>query len=52
MLKGSNGGLDSRWTGLSAGTGVLALYWNDTSQGQIDLTLRKVGPSNPSNREV
>ncbi|KAF1998499.1 hypothetical protein P154DRAFT_439044 [Amniculicola lignicola CBS 123094] len=46
---GTDGTLSSLWTGLPVGdTGVYALYWNDTSAGQIQLTLRSLGPSNPS----
>ncbi|KAF2799259.1 hypothetical protein K505DRAFT_294905 [Melanomma pulvis-pyrius CBS 109.77] len=48
MVKGSDGSLETFWTGLAVGnTGVYALYWNDTSLGQVHLTMRNVGPSSP-----
>ncbi|KAF2116008.1 hypothetical protein BDV96DRAFT_598792, partial [Lophiotrema nucula] len=48
MVRGDDGTLETAWYGLPVGdTGVHALYWNDTSLGQIPLTLRSVAPSNP-----
>jgi hypothetical protein len=49
MVIGSDGTLETLWTGLPVGnTGIYALYWNDTSQGQLQLTIRNIEPSNPS----
>jgi len=44
----ADGKLESLWTGLQVGQHVHALYWNDTSLGQIPVTLTNVAPSNPS----
>ncbi|USP73627.1 hypothetical protein yc1106_00901 [Curvularia clavata] len=43
-----DGRLETLWTGLQVGPHVHALYWNDTSLGQIPITLTNVAPSNPS----
>ncbi|KAJ6199036.1 hypothetical protein J3E72DRAFT_384484 [Bipolaris maydis] len=42
----SNGQLESLWTGLDVGRNLYALYWNDTSLGQIPITLTAVAPAN------
>lgn len=54
MMYGSNamfishdGTLESLWTGLKNDDGVYSLHWNDTSQGQVPLALRKIAPSAP-----
>lgn len=47
-LMTDDGKLESLWTGLQVGQHVHALYWNDTSLGQIPITLTIVAPSNPS----
>ncbi|EUC27968.1 hypothetical protein COCVIDRAFT_97923 [Bipolaris victoriae FI3] len=44
----SDGELESLWTGLDVGRHLYALYWNDTSLGQIPITLTAVAPSNLS----
>ncbi|KAF2469247.1 uncharacterized protein BDR25DRAFT_228861 [Lindgomyces ingoldianus] len=50
MLLGDDG-LETMWTGLAVGnTGVFAIYWNDTSSGQVPISMRRVAPSNPSRR--
>ncbi|CAO2658854.1 Nn.00g065770.m01.CDS01 [Neocucurbitaria sp. VM-36] len=43
-----NGALETLWSGLSVGNGVYELYWNDTSSGQVPITLRNIPPSYPS----
>lgn len=43
-----DGKLESLWTGLQVSAHLHALYWNDTSLGQIPITLTSVAPSNPS----
>lgn len=47
MFTNNDGVLATSWTGLKGEDGVYALYWNDTSAGQVPLTLRRVAPSNP-----
>ncbi|EUC41695.1 hypothetical protein COCMIDRAFT_40153 [Bipolaris oryzae ATCC 44560] len=44
-----DGQLVSAWTGLQVSQNLHRLYWNDTSLGQIPVTLTTVAPSNPSN---
>lgn len=46
---GSDGQLETLFTGLNVGEGVQALYWNDTSLGQSPIVLRNEAPSNPRN---
>lgn len=49
MLTTDDGELETLWTGLPMGdTGVHALYWNDTSQGQVPITMRRIAPSSPT----
>lgn len=43
------GKMESSWFALRLSTRVHALYWNDTSLGQVPVTLRSVPPSNPAN---
>jgi hypothetical protein len=43
--------LVSLWTGLRVAEHVHALYWNDTSLGQVPITLRDIRPSNPPLRK-
>ncbi|KAF1840065.1 uncharacterized protein K460DRAFT_399101 [Cucurbitaria berberidis CBS 394.84] len=43
-----NGGLETLWSGLSVGNGVYELYWNDTSSGQVPVTLRSAPPTRPA----
>jgi hypothetical protein len=51
MAIGDDGDLDSLWYGLPVGdTGVHQLYWNDTTQGQVPVVVRSIGPSNPNDR--
>jgi hypothetical protein len=46
---GTDGALETWFTGLNISTGVQALYWNDTSLGQAPIMLRHLAPSNPGN---
>ena len=47
MFIADDGTLQSSWTGLRDDKGVYSLYWNEYSQGQIPLAIRKIAPSNP-----
>lgn len=42
-----DGNLESPWFALQVNERVHALYWNDTSLGQVPVTLRNNPPSNP-----
>lgn len=43
-----NGQLESSWSALRVSDRIHALYWNDTSLGQVPVTLRSTPPSNPT----
>ncbi|KAJ4304705.1 hypothetical protein N0V90_000232 [Kalmusia sp. IMI 367209] len=43
-----NGKLESSWFALRVSERIHALYWNDTSLGQVPVILRNTPPSNPS----
>ncbi|KAJ4361051.1 uncharacterized protein N0V89_001620 [Didymosphaeria variabile] len=42
-----DGQLESPWYALQVSERVHALYWNDTSLGQVPVILRNIAPSNP-----
>ncbi|KAF1952556.1 hypothetical protein CC80DRAFT_422510 [Byssothecium circinans] len=45
-----NGGLQTLFTGLKLESGIVELYWNDTSAGQVPVTLRRTAPANTTAR--
>ncbi|KAH7083609.1 hypothetical protein FB567DRAFT_88175 [Paraphoma chrysanthemicola] len=45
----TNDGLESMFYALRISDQVSALYWNDTSLGQVPVVLRSLAPSNPPN---
>ncbi|KAF2642494.1 hypothetical protein P280DRAFT_467837 [Massarina eburnea CBS 473.64] len=47
-----DGTVETLFTALKLDSGVLQLYWNDTSSGQTPVTLRRTAPSNPTNRRA
>ena len=48
MFVGSDGQLTSLWYVDPQGeNGAHALYWNTTSEGQVPVILRRIGPSSP-----
>ncbi|KAF2709228.1 hypothetical protein K504DRAFT_378645 [Pleomassaria siparia CBS 279.74] len=49
MVKGTDGSLETLWTGLALDNGLYQVYWNDTSLGQVPLSMRTLAPSAPVN---
>jgi hypothetical protein len=47
MLIGDGGAIATAFYGKKLETGGYELFWNDTAEGNVPLTLRSVAPSNP-----
>jgi hypothetical protein len=53
MLIGNDGAIATSFYGKKLGTtrAGYELFWNDTTEGNVPLTLRSVAPSNPGSKK-